>query len=86
MRFCYKLLRFFSESHLICFCCVSAALFNVKINEYEETNTYFIKLKYLCYCSRCRSHVFTIDEDVHGVVAAPLHANTVPNLRNNPIQ
>lgn len=27
-----------------------------------------------------RSHVFTIDENVHGVVAAPLHAHTVPDL------
>lgn len=30
--------------------------------------------------SGCRSHVFTVDENVHGVVTAPLHAHTVPDL------
>lgn len=28
----------------------------------------------------CRSHVFPVDENVHGVVGAPLHAHTVPDL------
>lgn len=30
-----------------------------------------------------RSHVFAVDEDVHGVVAAPLHAHAVSNLSTN---
>lgn len=29
-----------------------------------------------------RSHVFPVDENVHGVVAAPLHAHAVPDLSN----
>lgn len=38
---------------------------------------------YLGYCSCRRSHVFSIDEDVHGVITAPLHTHTVPNLRTS---
>lgn len=30
-----------------------------------------------------RSHVLPVDEDVHGVVVAPLHANTVPDLETS---
>lgn len=41
---------------------------------------------YLGYSSGSRPHVLSVDEDVHSVIAAPLHTHTVPNLTNNHIQ
>lgn len=36
---------------------------------------------YLGYGCRGGTHVFAVDEDVHGVVVAPLHPDAVPNLK-----
>ena len=35
---------------------------------------------YLSYSGGCRSHVLSVNEDVHGVITAPFHPDTVPNL------
>lgn len=40
----------------------------------------YVLYVYLGHCSCCRSHIFSINEDVHGVITAPLHTHTVPNL------
>ncbi|TNN67933.1 hypothetical protein EYF80_021902 [Liparis tanakae] len=37
------------------------------------------------YRSNTASHVFPVDEDVHGVVTAPLHTHAVPDLRNRDV-
>lgn len=41
---------------------------------------------YLGYSSGSRPHVLSVNENVHSVIAAPLHTHTVPNLTNNHIQ